>query len=211
MAQDEAHCTAAVQYPDTATALRHWADTGGRRESQRTNDPAMRCAVTLTPSKDLLMRKILLASTALLIGSAATAAAQTQVVGVEVQAINSLSFAGEPVLVISATTAGSAPTAASSTVATYAVTTNETNRMITAQINSAMPTGVALTAALAAPSGATSAGVVTLTTSAQPVVTGIATLNASGLAITYGLSATAAAGVMATTTRTITYTILAGA
>lgn len=157
------------------------------------------------------MRNIFLASTALLLASAGTAAAQaTQTASYEVQAINQISVAGSPSLTINTATAGSAPTAVTAG-ATYAITTNETNRKITAGLDAAMPDGVSLSMSLAAPTGATSAGAVTLLTTAQDVVTAISTLNESGLSITYGLSATAAAGVVAAGTRTVTFTITAGA
>lgn len=148
---------------------------------------------------------------ALLVAFAGRASAQaTQDVSFEVQAINELSFTGSPSLVINTATAGSAPTSATAN-ATYAVTTNETNRKITAEIDSDMPTGLTLTVSLAAPSGGTSAGAVSLSTTAHDVVTGIATQNASGLSVSYSLSATSAAGVVAADTRTVTYTIVAGA
>lgn len=134
----------------------------------------------------------------------------TQDVTLEVQAIDQLAFTGSPSLVISSATAGSAPTSATAN-ATYAITTNETDRKITAEIDSDTPSGVTLSASLAAPSGATSAGAVQLSTTAQDVVTGIGTVNASGLNVTYTLSATSAAGVVPSTTRTVTYTIVAGA
>jgi len=148
---------------------------------------------------------------ALLALSAASASAQaTQDVTLEVQAVNEIAFTGSPSLVISTATAGSAPTSATAN-ATYAVTTNETNQKITAQIDSDTPAGVTLSVSLAAPAGATSAGAVLLGTTAQDVVTGIGTVNASGLNVTYTLSATAAAGVVPSTSRTVTYTITAGA
>ncbi|HKP75602.1 MAG TPA: hypothetical protein VJT67_08670, partial [Longimicrobiaceae bacterium] len=122
-------------------------------------------------------------------GRASAQATATQDVSFEVQAVSQLSFSGSPALVIAAATAGSAPTSVSAN-ATYAVTTNETDRKITAQIDSDMPAGVDLTVSLAAPSGGTSAGAVSLSTTAHDVVTGISTLNASGLGVTYSLSAT---------------------
>lgn len=139
----------------------------------------------------------------------ASAQTGTQDVSFEVQAINEIAFTGSPSLVINSATAGSAPTSATAN-ATYAVTTNESSRKITAQINSAMPSGATLSVTLAAPAGGTSAGAVQLSTTAQDVVTGISTLNASGLNVTYGLAATAAAGVIPASTRTVTYTIVAG-
>jgi hypothetical protein len=134
----------------------------------------------------------------------------TQDVSYEVQAISQISFSGSPTLTISTATAGSAPTAATAS-ATYAVTTNETGQKITAEIDSDMPSGVGLSVSLAAPSGATSAGAVSLSTTAQDVVTGISTLNASGLGVSYTLTATSAAGVVPAGSRTVTYTIAAGA
>ena len=79
---------------------------------------------------------------------------------------------------------------------------------ITAQINTAMPAGVTLTVALAAPSGATSTGPVALGVAAQPVVTNISTAFASNT-ITYTLSATPAAGVVPVQSRTVTFTVVA--
>lgn len=140
----------------------------------------------------------------------ATAQTATQDVTLEVQAINQLSFTGSPSLVISGATAGSAPTSATAN-ATYAITTNETDRKITAEIDTDTPAGVTLSATMAAPAGAASAGAVQLSTTAQDVVTGIGTVNASGLNVTYTLSATTAAGVVPSTSRTVTYTIVAGA
>jgi len=155
--------------------------------------------------------KLILSAFAIVALSAGTAAAQqtTQDVAFEVQAINKIAFTGSPSLVISTATAGSAPTSATAN-ATYAITTNESDRKITAEIDSDLPTGVALSVSLAAPSGASSAGAVQLGTTAQDVVTGISTANASGLGVTYSLSATAAAGVVAADSRTVTYTIIAG-
>ena len=135
----------------------------------------------------------------------------TQTVTFEVQAINEISVSGNPgAMTINTATAGSAPTSVSDSSTTYAITTNESNRKITAAIDLAMPSGVTLTANLTAPTGATSAGAVTLGTVAADVVTGITTLNESAKTITYNLSATAAAGTVASTSRTVTYTVTAG-
>jgi hypothetical protein len=144
-----------------------------------------------------------------LAGVAPAARAQDQTVSIEVQAVSQLSFTGSPSLVISTATAGSAPTSATAN-ATYAITTNETNRKITAQLDQDAPTGVTLSANLAAPSGATSAGATPLSSSAQDVVTAVSTVNASGLNLTYTLAASTAAGVVAPTSRTVTYTIIDG-
>lgn len=134
----------------------------------------------------------------------------TQTVSYEVTAINEISVTGSPSLVINDATAGSGLTSATAS-GTYAVTTNQTNRKITAQLDASMPAGVTLSVALAAPTGGTSAGVVSLSTTAQDVVTGVSSVNESGLSIGYTLSATVAAGVVPAGNRTVTYTITAGA
>lgn len=140
----------------------------------------------------------------------ASAQTATQTVGYEVTAINEISVAGSPSLVINDATPGSGLTSASAS-GTYAITTNETNRKVTAQIDTNMPSGVTLSVTLAAPTGGTSTGAVTLSTTAQDVVTGVSNVNQSGLSISYGLAATVAAGVVAAGNKTVTYTITAGA
>lgn len=135
----------------------------------------------------------------------------SQTVTFEVQAINEISVSGNPgTLTVSTATAGAEPDAVTDVTTTYAITTNETNRKITAGLNSAMPTGVTLTVALVAPTGGTSSEAVTLTGTAADVVTGVGTVAESGLGITYGLSATVAAGVVGQDTKTVTFTITAG-
>ena len=99
----------------------------------------------------------------------------------------------------------------SNSTTTYSITTNEEDRKITGAINTAMPDGVTLTVALAAPTGALSTGPTQLGTGALDLVTGISTLNETGKTITYWLQATSAAGVVPSASRTVTFTILAGA
>jgi hypothetical protein len=126
----------------------------------------------------------------------------------EVQAINSISVTGSPSLTIIAANAGSAPTSVTAN-ATYSITTNEVGQKVTASLDSDMPSGVTLAVLLGAPAGATATSR-DLSTAAADVVTGISTLNESGLSMQYTLSATSAAGVVASDSRTVTYTILAG-
>jgi hypothetical protein len=136
----------------------------------------------------------------------------TQTVTYEVQAINEIGVSGNPgALTISTATAGSAPDSVSDASTTWAVTTNESTKKITAAINTAMPTGLTLTVNLGAPTGGTSAGAVTLGSTAADVVTSISTLNESSLGVTYQLSATSAAGVVASANKTVTFTIADGA
>lgn len=151
------------------------------------------------------------ATLALLLGTASVASAQTatQIVTFQVDAINQIAFSGSPSLVINTATAGSNPTDATA-AATWAVTSNQTGSKITASIGSAMPAGVTLSVTLTAPTGGTSAGAQPLGTTAVDVVTGITKIAQSALAVNYSLAATAAAGVVASTTRTVTYTITGG-
>lgn len=146
----------------------------------------------------------------LVVAGVHTASAQTatQTVSYEVSAIDEITVSGTPSLTVNAATAGSQPGAAAAS-GTYSITTNGSAMKITAEIDQAMDSGVTLTAAMAAPTGATSAGAVTLTTVPQDVVTSITQVAESGLGITYGLSADVTAGVVSGN-RTVTYTITAG-
>ena len=161
------------------------------------------------------MRKLTVIFAAALIlgagGMAMAAETANQTVTYEIQAINELSVSGNPgALTVNAAVAGEAPTAVSDATSSYAITTNETSRKITGAIDTAMPAGVTLTANLAAPAGGSSTGAVALTNTATDLVTGISTLNETAKGITYGLSATSAAGVVASATKTVTFTIAAG-
>ena len=143
-------------------------------------------------------------------GPALAATTATQTVTYEVTAINSITASGDPgALTINAAVAGSPPTAVTDATTTYAVTTNQSAIKVTGSINTAMPANVTLKVTLVAPTGATSAGAVTLGIVAANLVTGIATLNESALTITYELSATATAGVVASASKTVTLTITA--
>lgn len=128
----------------------------------------------------------------------------------EVRAVSQIGISGSPSpLVINSATAGGQPTSVTSTGSSYAITTNEVNQKITASIDQAMPGGVTLEVSLAAPTGAMSAGNVTLGTAGADVVTGISSLREVALPISYRLSATTAAQLGAST-RTVTFTIVAG-
>ena len=146
------------------------------------------------------------------LAGAGTAAAQTatQTVTFQVDAVNQVGLAGSPTMAITAAVAGNAPTTVTSSGHSWAVTTNQNTAKITASIGTVMPTGLTLSAQLAAPAGATSDGLVPLSTTAADVVTGITKLNASGLSLSYQLNATSSAGVISSTTRVVTYTITGG-
>jgi len=132
-----------------------------------------------------------------------------QTVTYEVQTINQIAVTGSPSLTITTATAGSQPTEVTAT-GSYAITVNDTARKITIGLNSDMPTDVTLTATLAAPTGATSAGALTLSSTAQDAVTGITCVIGSALNIAYALDATVEAGVVASANKTVTLTIVAG-
>ena len=141
---------------------------------------------------------------------AAQAQTATQTVTFQVNAINQIAFVGAPSLTITTATAGSAPTSVTDATSSWAVTTNQTGAKITASIASNMPTGLTLSSSLVAPAAATSAGFLSLSTTAVDLVTGITKLAQGALGVSYQLDATAAAGVVASATRLVTYTITGG-
>jgi hypothetical protein len=147
----------------------------------------------------------------LMSGIAMAGNSATQTVTYAVSAINEISVSGNPAaLTVSIAPAGSAPNSVSDATTTYAITTNEAGQKITGAIDTDMPAGVTLTVNLTAPSGGTSAGATSLSSSAADLVTGITKFNESGKAITYSLSATSAAGVVGSDTKTVTLTVVDG-
>lgn len=143
------------------------------------------------------------------IGRHAAAQSATQTLTFQVDAINQIAFTGNPSLVINTAAAGSNPSSVTAAV-TWAVTTNQANAKITASLNAALPANVTLTVDLAPATGASSAGAQSLGTTSVDLVTAVTRVAESALGVTYTLSATAAAGVVASTTRTVTYTITGG-
>jgi hypothetical protein len=152
------------------------------------------------------------AALALVVVAAPLAHAQTatQTVTFAVNAINQIAFTGAPSLTITTAVAGSAPTSVTDATSSWAVTTNQSTAKITASIASNMPAGLTLSANLANPTGATSAGYQALSTVAVDMVTSITKLAQGSLGVTYKLDATPAAGVVASATRVVTYTITGG-
>ena len=134
-----------------------------------------------------------------------------QTVGYEVSAINELAVSGNPgAMNVSAATAGSQPDAVTDTSTSFAITTNTATdgKKITAVLDTAMPANTTLKITLAAPSGGTSSGEITLTASVQDVVTAIDGVASSGHQISYELDATVAAGVVSSANKTVTLTIV---
>ena len=70
-----------------------------------------------------------------------------------------------------------------------------------------MPTNTSLSVNLVAPTEATSSGSVSLTTTAQSLVTAIANVAQASLGITYTFSATSSASQVTAATNTLTYTV----
>lgn len=144
-------------------------------------------------------------------GSAFAGSSATQDVGYQVTAINELSVSGNPgALTVNAATAGSQPNPVSDSSTTYAITTNETGKKLTAAIDTAMPDNVTLSLTATAPSVGTSAGKKSLSASPVDVVTGITQVAESGIGLSYELSATVAAGVVSSSSKTVTLTIADG-
>jgi hypothetical protein len=154
--------------------------------------------------------RILMAGLLVVAASASASAQVTQLVTIQVDAINQIAVAGTPSLTISAAVAGGAPTLVTSSGNTWAVTTNQSGAKISASIGSALPTGITLSANMSAPAGASTAGLTALSTGGVDLVTGITKQNASGLSLSYQLEATSAAGVIASQTRVVTFTITGG-
>lgn len=150
----------------------------------------------------------------LLSTAAMAASSDTLTVNYSVAAINELDITAASVtLAVSTATAGAQPSQATAST-TYGITTNEASKKITCNLDTAMATGLTLKVTAAAPTGATSAGAVDISaaTALAPatLVTGITKVAASGLALSFTLDATVAAGVVASSTKTLTMTIVAG-
>lgn len=120
---------------------------------------------------------------------------------------DTFTVSGNPAtLIINTATAGSQPNSVQNASTSYSISTTS-NRIITGKINTAMASGLTLSVSLAAPAGATSAGLQSMTTTAKNLVTGIPTLSLTmGLTITYRL-ATVTAAPVTNQTRTLTLTL----
>lgn len=157
------------------------------------------------------MRKILLlafVANTYLFSSLFAATTATATVTYTIGSIDAITVSGNPgPLNVTAATAGNQPTSATDSSTTYAVTTNNTSRIVTGSVATSMPTGTSLSVNLVAPSGGSSAGAVDLTTTAQSLVTGISNVAQGSLTITYILTATVSAAQVVGATNTVTYTI----
>jgi len=143
--------------------------------------------------------RILLLTAVLPVGLGRTAAAQ----------VTTISPSGNPAaMTISTAVAGLQPTGVSNSATTYSTANVKSSQpqKITARLSANMPAGVTLMVSLAVNASATSVGAVSLDVTARNVVINI-TANQTSQTITYQLSALVSAGVIASQTRTVTFTI----
>ena len=142
-------------------------------------------------------------------GNAVAANSDTMTIYYEVQAINEVNVDASTVtLAVFSATAGAQPDYATSDT-TYDITTNcaVNAKKMTAVINSDMPSGLTLEITAAAPTGASSEGYKSLSSSAADIVTGIDANATADISMTIRLSASVAAGVVAQAPRTLTVTL----
>ena len=122
-----------------------------------------------------------------------------------------LQISGNVSLHITTAVAGFAPTPVGNNATTLRIAGSSGTWHVAAKLNSVMPAGVTLTVNLAAPAGvSTSLGNVNLTNVNQTLVTNIGNIGNTFCVLTYTLNATPAAGVVASTQRTVTFSILSG-
>lgn len=141
-------------------------------------------------------------------GMAMAADSASQTVTYTIPTINELAVSGSPSLTIEVPEAGSQPSPVTAE-ANYAITTNESDKIITAALASPMPDGTTLAVTLLAPGeGGTVQDKKTLSTTPETVVTGISKLADDTNLITYELTATAEANAEdSATSPSVTFTI----
>lgn len=146
-------------------------------------------------------------ATALVLIMAAPAVGQTAShnVAIHVGAVSIIALKGTTALTVLPHKAGTARTRSTAS-ASYAITTNEDNRELSASIDEPLPEGVTLVMTVAAPAGGTSYSV-NLSTSPQAVVTGISRVAASGLAISYTMVTASGARIPTSAVRNVMMTI----
>lgn len=130
-------------------------------------------------------------------------------VGCSLALANEIFVSGNPsALVINTATAGFEPLPVSDASTTYSIDILDSNKKITGAIDAAMLANTYLKVALTAPTGATSIGQITLTTTDQDLVTGLEeNMVESGLGISYEFSAAVSAGILTMASKTVTFTI----
>jgi hypothetical protein len=144
----------------------------------------------------------------ILTGSTAFASSTTdQIITTQIDAINEISITGNPqALLISDFTPGIEWMYKNDTNTSYAITTNETDRKITCEIDEDMSTNTNLKVTLAAPTGWSRSLQVALSTTPASLATG-GPIAQSGLLITWLFEANTDAGIITESQRTATFTI----
>lgn len=122
------------------------------------------------------------------------------------QAIDEIAVTGAPTLTINSAVAGQQPQPVTDSSSTYSISTNGSNKRITASLSKPMPADTTLEIQLTSPGSGTSMSYVTLSTVAADVVTGISHVAAANRTIAYRFRATTAAGVL-TDSCTVTLTL----
>ncbi|WP_148306364.1 hypothetical protein [Gemmatirosa kalamazoonensis] len=121
----------------------------------------------------------------------------------------SLTPSGTPTLRVSTAVAGSAPTSVSVSTTTLAFTIGNGSALtLQAKLAAALPAGVTLEVSVTAPSGATSNGLVTMSTSYADLTSSIPKNKSGTLTITHRLSATSAAGAIAASSASLSFRLL---
>jgi hypothetical protein len=119
-----------------------------------------------------------------------------------------LSIEGDVVLVINSVNSVGGALASDTESTTYAIVNALGNKKLVGRLNSPMPANTTLKVQLAAPTGAVSAGQVTLNSTDQTLVTGIGTVVEAGLDMTFTLTATVNANRTSAATKTLTLTLV---
>ena len=159
--------------------------------------------------KNILNLTVLALVTAAFAAQAVAGPSATQTVSFEVAPITEIHASGSPSLVINSATGAGGTLVNATASGTYAITTNQHGRKITAKLDNDMPNNVTLTLTMAAPLGGGTAmgSPVTLSQVETDMVTAVVPVSESGLSLNYELSADETAGVVAPQNRTVTFTI----
>jgi hypothetical protein len=129
----------------------------------------------------------------------------------QVQPVNAMSVAPVPLVIIMAAAQTAAPRGVMQAVSSWSMTTNQSLTKIAASIDVSLPRGLTLFAALDAPAGANSRGLVPLGLFGRDLVTNVTKTSAGALRLRYRLDATVDAGLPLWLVRQVTYTVLSGA
>jgi hypothetical protein len=128
----------------------------------------------------------------------------------EVTAINEIAVTGTPTLTVNAATAGAQPTPAEYTDGNLAVTTNGTNKKLSAAITTGGPMPDDTTLEIKVDGVGTGGTYVPVGTVAADLVTGITEVADDTNQVSYKLTALVTAGIVASGSKTVTFTLADG-